>query len=60
MLERSITEAIYILRKLMDRSREKKFLRDLHMIHINLEEYDRTHREVMSNVIEKIMLTNDI
>ena len=46
MSERTTVESIYILRRLMERYREKK--NDLHIIFINLEKtYGKVPREVM-------------
>jgi hypothetical protein len=44
MLERSIMEAIFLIRQLMERHREHK--KDLHMIFIDLEKNMIKYREI--------------
>jgi len=52
MSGRSTTEAIHLLRQLIERFRERK--RNLHMIFINLEKaYDKMLREVLWVVIDE-------
>jgi hypothetical protein len=51
MPERSIMEAIFLIRQLMQRCREQK--KDLHMIFIDLEKtYDKVSRNVMVGFTE--------
>jgi len=52
MSGRSITEVIYLLRRLMELYKDRKV--DLHIVFINLEKaYDRVLREVLWECLEK-------
>ena len=66
MPRRSTTEAIFLIRQVMERFREQK--KDLHMVFIDLEKaYDKMPRNVMRWVLDKhkvpskyVTLINDI
>ena len=56
MSKRSTMEALYLLRRLIERYRKKK--KDLHMVFINLKKaYDRVPREIIWWVLKKKEVT---